>query len=386
MVAADLVLDVTRLVWRAWQGRLPTGIDRVCMAYVERLGHRAQAVLHLGRVRMLVPHARSQRLFERLLQGRCAHRWGLVEPLWRASLAEGHPVPSGVRALYLSHSGIEHPRFANWVQRTGQRPVYFVHDLIPLTHPEYCRPGVDAEHERRLRTMLQTGSALIVNSQATLTDLEAFAFAHQWTLPPTLVAPLAPGVGSGGLEQASPLRREPYFVVIGTLEARKNHLLLLQVWRELVSKMGRASPHLVIIGRRGWECESALDMLDRCPALKGFVHELGPCEDADLQRHLRHARALLFPSFVEGFGMPVVEALTAGVPVIASDLPVFREVAGLVPDYVHPLDGPGWARAVVDFIDERSPRREAQQRRMAGYQAPTWAEHFDLVERFLGLA
>lgn len=66
---------------------------------------------------------------------------------------------------------------------------------------------------------------------------------------------------------------EHYFVVLGTIEPRKNHLLLLQVWRQLIEELGLAAPRLVIIGQRGWECEQVVDLLDRCEVLRGVVLE-----------------------------------------------------------------------------------------------------------------
>jgi glycosyltransferase involved in cell wall biosynthesis len=92
---------------------------------------------------------------------------------------------------------------------------------------------------------------------------------------------------------------------------------------------------------------------------------------------------LLFPSFAEGYGMPLVEALSRGVPVIASDLPVFREIAGDVPDYLDPLDGMGWMVRIESFADPASPERAAQLKRLAGFSAPIWPAHFETVERFL---
>ena len=175
----------------------------------------------------------------------------------------------------------------------------------------------------------------------------------------------------------------PYFVVLGTIEPRKNHWLLLHAWRALVESMGPRAPHLVIIGQRGWECENVIDLLERCTPLRGHVHELGACGDDALARWLSHARALLFPSFAEGYGLPLVEALALGTPVIASPLPVFREIAAAVPDYLDPLDGPGWAQAVRDYAQSGSPRRQAQLDRMADFVAPTWGRHFEQVERLL---
>ena len=111
--------------------------------------------------------------------------------------------------------------------------------------------------------------------------------------------------------------------------------------------------------------------------------ERGGCDDDELSTWLHHARALLFPSFVEGYGMPLAEALAHGVPVIASDLPVFREIAGEIPDYLDPLDGPAWCRHVLDYAREGSPARAAQIARMKGYAAPSWEEHFARVVPFV---
>ena len=81
--------------------------------------------------------------------------------------------------------------------------------------------------------------------------------------------------------------------------------------------------------------------------------------------------------------MPLVEALMLGVPVIASDLPVFREIAGDIPCYLDPLDGPGWRRAALEFMSPESVSRQAQIRRMAGYSPPTWLQHFEVVKDLL---
>jgi len=143
----------------------------------------------------------------------------------------------------------------------------------------------------------------------------------------------------------------PYFVVLSTIEPRKNHWFLLQMWRRLVETMGDSAPRLVIIGQRGWECENVAYMLERSEKLKGFVFEYSNCTDEELATYLHHAQALLFPSFAEGYGMPLVEALAFGVPVIASDLPVFREVAGEIPEYVDPLDGKRWAELVKEYTN-----------------------------------
>ncbi len=383
LVRADFLIDISRLLGRASQGRLPTGVDRVCLAYVQRWGARAQAVVQKGGWRRLFPYKESQELFALLRDSppNFARRVNWVTakacvPPWPSQNAAGKP------SLYLGHSGMELRGFAPWVQGTGQKPVYFVHDLIPITHAEYCRAGDQAAHVQRMTAMLQTGAGLIGNSRFTLETLGEFARSRGLPMPPAVVAPLAPAPLPKSDRAEPPLNR-PYFVVLGTIEPRKNHLLLLKVWRELVQRLGDACPHLVVIGQRGWECENVVDMLERCEVLGPFVHEVAACPDADLARYLKHARALLFPSFVEGYGMPLVEALMLGTPVVASDLSVFREIAGDVPDFLSPIDGLGWMQTVLDYAAAPSTRREAQLQRMQGFRVPTWDDHFTQVERLM---
>jgi glycosyltransferase involved in cell wall biosynthesis len=140
---------------------------------------------------------------------------------------------------------------------------------------------------------------------------------------------------------------------------------------------------LLIIGQRGWECEQVVDLLERCQPLQGHVFEVGRCSDADLHQHLRTARALLFPSLVEGFGLPLIEALGLGTPVIASDLPVFREISPGIPTYLDPLDGPAWERTILAYADGGSTARGEQLLRLANYQPPSWNDHFAVVNDWL---
>jgi glycosyltransferase involved in cell wall biosynthesis len=229
--------------------------------------------------------------------------------------------------------------------------------------------------------MLETAAAVVVNSHDTATRFAAYAHAARRPLPPIAVAAL--GVTSLPPPGPAPLDR-PYFVVVGTIEPRKNHAFLLQVWRRLAMELGAATPMLVLIGRRGWECEHVVDFLERCPETRRHVREVSDADDAQLAGWLAHARALLFPTFAEGYGLPVIEALSAGLPVIASDLSVFREVVGDIPDYLDPLDGPAWQQAVLDYLAPNHTRRLTQLQRMRGFVAPSWDAHFRVVDAIVG--
>ncbi|MFX1766406.1 glycosyltransferase family 1 protein [Paraburkholderia sp. A1RI-2L] len=384
---APITLDLTRLVRRTLRGRLPTGIDRVGLEYVRHYGPRARALLSARGFHLMLSEHDSQRTFEMLLDqpavGRHALRMQVARSVMNAALEIGaRSSHVGTTLLHTCHSGLEFPRYFESLRRRGIRTVPLIHDLIPLTHPEHCRPESAAIHRRRIHTVLKHSAGVLTNSAATLHSLHSEASASGLPLPSAAVAPLGCGFTIGEAHARTKEER-PYFVMLGTIEARKNHWFLLQVWRSIVERIGSRAPKLVVIGQRGWECENALDMLDRCSTLGDVVIEETHCRDDRLRGYLQGCRALLFPSFVEGYGMPLAEALAAGVPVIASDLPVFREIAGDIPEYLDPLDGPGWSAAIGQYARKDSAPRAAQIARMRNFVQPTWQAHFDVVDRFL---
>lgn len=171
----------------------------------------------------------------------------------------------------------------------------------------------------------------------------------------------------------------PFFVYLSTIEPRKNHLLLLHLWRRMVEQRGKeATPYLVLIGKRGWENENILDMLERCPALKDIVFEKNCLSDEDVADLLRNSSGLLFPSFVEGYGLPLAEAMSLGLPCICSDIPVFREVGGDIPLYIDPLDSMNWQKAIDDFSQNGS-LWQLQKQKLRNFHPISWTESISIA-------
>jgi len=359
------------------------GIDRVTLEYVRHYAGRARAVLSLGLLAAAATRADSARLFGRLLDG--GYNIGplgaeLIAKAWLYNWIA--PGTANSVLFNISTLWMDNPRYAMHLRWLGARPVFFIHDLIPISHAEYFRPGEKGVHTGIVRNALTIARGIIVNSRVTEAALRLHAQQNGLACPPVAVAPLAPSVKALRSPGAAPIDK-PYFVCVGTIEPRKNHLLLLHLWRELIARHGDAAPRLFIVGQRGWECENIVDLLERCDALQGFVFEDNDCDDAKLANILHHARALLMPSFVEGYGMPVAEALAAGLPVIASDVPAFREVGGGVPEYIDPIDGRGWSELILEYARDGSARRAAQLERLRGFSPSTWEAHFRIVDDFL---
>jgi glycosyltransferase involved in cell wall biosynthesis len=385
---SEIILDISRLISRAGFSA-PTGVDRVEMAYARCLLKRAPAQVGFAAVLPGGVYGRlSREATTRFLDDTLRAWRGEAPPVGRLATllrlwprltrdpADKRPQPRVY--LQVSPHHLDQPQKVGAIlRRESARFVCLVHDLIPIEYPEYARPRVPAEHRRRMNTVADFADGVITTSETIRQSFLAYLDQEGRTAAVT-VAPLG-AERRLSIAPASPqLSERPYFVAVGTIEPRKNHLLLLNLWRRLVEERGAdMTPKLLLIGRRGWENENILDMLDRCPSLKGVVEERGHLSDAAMWPLIQNARALLMPSFAEGFGLPVVEALQLGAPVLCSDIPAHREIAGGVAEFFDPLDGVEWRQAVLDYASPTSARRQAQIQRMARWQAPSWEDHVD---------
>lgn len=405
-----ILFDASRLLSRT-ERSAPTGIDRVCLAYAEWLGsHRDyQMVPMRGRKgepalvdplwfqdRVSVLRQRwggcaSARLRpEEELLFQCLRQADRPQTSIRDAIAPANPavvqrkkrslkqyfrarrvdaLPPALAYINVGHTGLEEPELLKAVSGAGIAPIIMVHDLIPITHPEYCREGDSAKHERRMRHTLGYGAHIIANSQYTADELIRFADRVQAPRLPVTVAHL--GV-EAQLAQSDPLTTSrPYFIYVGTIEARKNLAFLLTVWRRLEETLGDKAPSLVIAGRFGWENEAVIDLLERSPNLQGLVHQISGLSDAALSSLMKGARAVIAPSSVEGFDLPAAEACALGLPLLASDIAPHRE---LTPNarLIDPVDGLGWLKALTEWTEFPPTPVPAT--------TPNWPGHFKIIE------
>jgi len=270
-------------------------------------------------------------------------------------------------AVYLNvgQSILHRPRYTSWLRaRPDVKPVFMIHDLLPIEHPEFFRPREFQIHTKKLNAVARFGAGAIVSTASVAEAFLAYLARLGRKAMPIIVAPLSVSpVFCEPREHDETLAARPYFVICGTIEPRKNHLLLFNLWRRLARSMGPETPKLVVVGVRGWENENALDMLDRCPELREHVIEVSGLSTPAVKRLLDNARALLMPSFAEGYGLPVAEALAAGTPVIASDLSCFRAMGERGLTLLDPLDGVGWSTAIGRLCEGPPPWAQGPENR-----------------------
>ena len=379
-----VVLDITRTVSRTIKGRV-TGIDRVERAYIGHFLEYPSPVFffcRIGRHDMVLERDAMATLYRLIgangpwdrpaltaLRPRDGQRRYRIERTVRR-LARGH-LPQAFAYLNVGHSNLGAGALRK-MRRAGAEPLaVLVHDMIPLDFPQFCRPETARMFERKMRSVVALADVVICNSEHTSGRLSHWAATWGKDAPVRQVIPL----GTDPLPQPAerPADARPYFVVLGTIEPRKNHRLLLDIWNGFTRTLPAGDiPHLHIIGERGWLNSGVFRTLDSADYMGKTVFEHGNLPDEAVARLLSGARALLFPSFAEGFGYPAIEALQLGTPVVSAPLPSLQELAPRGIIFIDAEDAKTWADTILTITRGAKPEVPAQN-------FPDWASHFHNV-------
>ncbi|MBI5114423.1 MAG: glycosyltransferase family 4 protein [Rhodovulum sp.] len=267
---------------------------------------------------------------------------------------------------------------------TGFRLVWHCYDIMPLTIPDCFQRGDVEAFAAYAPVALAAADLVVVNARRVEQDIRDWCAAHG--LPParTAVVPLGadgpPRLAAGGVDapQGLPdgLEAGRYALFVSTIEPRKNHRLLVAVWRRLLDAgVPQATGFkLVFVGRTGWKVDGLMQEIAGDPRLAGTLIYLPRVEDAAMTQLFGKAAFCCYPSRDEGYGLPVVEAFRFGKPVLASTGGALPEVVGEFSPCLDPDDVDGWTAAMRRWIEEPAARAPYEERIRTGFRHVGWED------------
>lgn len=279
----------------------------------------------------------------------------------------------------------------NTLRLSGVHVSTYIHDLIQVTDPEYVQRSATNAFRRSLVDVLCVSSYIMTNSAFVASEVRRYVADHMtFTVP---VEPVTLATELGIANDAAPLDDEiafltttEYVLVVSTIEVRKNHAYVIAIWERLMREYGDKVPHLVFVGKWGWQIEALRQQIELGDYLQGRLFVLNGIADSDLAALYRHCLFTVYPSFAEGWGLPVGESLGYGAPCIASGVTAVPEVGGSLCRYIDPHDVEDGYRAVQRVLADRADLQAWREEVRATFRPKTWrdfsVQFFETMLRF----
>lgn len=273
------------------------------------------------------------------------------------------------------------------LKKQGVRIVAHIYDIISITHPQYCLERGVYNFMDFIGAHLQYADDIIVNAQATVDELQKLTQRLGISLPPCHVIPLGADFAKQEIitEDQVPknvveaVQDRPYILMVGTIEPRKNHKLLLEAYDKGLKEMGY---NIIMAGYMGWNMEEFEQKLESHPDYGKRIFHFTGLDDKAIAFLYQHAKFLAFCSYTEGFGLPIIEAIQRGTPVLAADVPVLREVGG---DYCvwFEQDDAGELCEAVCALANSSGWYEKLKNNNKCFHAVTWEKCHSMMDKVL---
>jgi glycosyltransferase involved in cell wall biosynthesis len=274
----------------------------------------------------------------------------------------------------------DHEHFFTQARRAGAQVYFVVYDLLPLLLKDTFTPELVEKYGNWLRVVSQQHGAVCI-SQAVAAELTAWVAQNQPAVAQTfkidwfhLGADIESSIPSNGMPDDGPkllqqLAAQPSFLAVGTLEPRKRHGQMLDAFEQLWAQ--NVAANLIIAGKPGWLTEALTTRLSTHPQLGRQLFWMQSASDEYLEKIHAAASCLIAASEAEGFGLPLIEAARHGLPIIARDIPVFREVAQDHALYFAGDEGAALATVVQSWLSLAKQQKTPDSRQI---QRQTWAQ------------
>lgn len=260
------------------------------------------------------------------------------------------------------------------------KKVTFIHDITPVIHSHFHPSNSALLHKLLLPGIIKRANLVVTNSERTKLDV-----INQYIYAKGKTEVVYPGVGSTSADGAAPIsnidiHNEEYILHVGTIEPRKNLVFLIEAFDEI--KKRRPDIKLIISGKEGWKNKMFKERLNKSDHADDIVIT-GYLESNQIQSLYHHASCMLFTSHYEGFGIPLLEAMAAGCPIITSRNSAQEEVCGHAAVYLEEFKAPDWSNAFIALLEDKELRTEMINRGKERANYFSWKKSADLFDRLI---
>ncbi|MGN0637334.1 MAG: glycosyltransferase family 4 protein [Huintestinicola sp.] len=371
--------DITNFLTNYLQNRYLTGIQRVVSEVVKKLISEAETDT------VLLDYSPADKRFRvvdndklyRCLKGGLSDRDELItEQLLSIDDLSPHSV-------FFDMDNVWNSRFVRsslypLLKQRGIRILTQVYDIIPIKHPEFAVESTVFNFMSYIGACIQFCDLIIVSSKAVQKNIEQLCEKLGHEPVRCRVVPLGAdfkGISSSDEKDAvepqvarAVEKLDKYILMVGTVEPRKNHKLLIDALDSGLAKKGIS---VVIAGKFGWNVSELRERIELHPLLNKQLFFFERPNDETIKYLYEHAFAVAFPTYDEGFGLPVIEALQLGTPVVASDIEVLREVGGEYADYFTLNDKNSLIDSIMKLASDEELYRQKKEK-IKNFRPVSW--------------
>lgn len=264
----------------------------------------------------------------------------------------------------------------------GVKLVQISYDLLPVVTPQYSGHSTETL-KYYIENIYPLCDLIIAISEHTKRDVIQWLKGRKLTVPNIEVMRLG-----DDFKRSTPKKPdvpelnkgEEFLVCVGTIEARKNHTLLYYTYK-LAQQRGVTLPKLIVAGRRGWRSEDIVEIIRTDPEVKDSIILLENRTDEELAWLYQNSRFSVYPSFYEGWGLPIAESIAYGTPCIASNTSSMPEIAGSLIDYFSPASTDECLARITDLMDNKN--LDKARKKIKKYKPISWDASFVEVEKYI---
>jgi len=248
------------------------------------------------------------------------------------------------------------------LKKKGGKVAYLIYDIIPVTNKEVVSDAMVNVFEKSFNKLIKYADFYITISRSEQRNIDSYLKSQKINKPIEyfyLGADLPKCEENESIQSdIAKIIKNPYFLIVGTIEPRKGHSIVIEAFEYLWNEGFGDS--LVIVGKPGWASQKLFNHILNSTYYNNKLFMFNNCNDSELNFLYNNTKALIFASQREGFGLPLVEAMQYKKPIIASDIEVFREVGGNYPIYFKPDDPNDLINKIKFFIKQPNNNREKE--------------------------